>query len=123
VPTPDQCASREAGQSTFASQWMLWDRIRSRLEPHEIMFPGLERLPRMSMDQMRRVRADLAKAGYMSSSKQIDEATGMPKLNPVRALPSASRAGSFALPAGIALGLPLLEILREEEEAKRRQGA
>lgn len=97
-------AANEAGQSIFGSQWMLWDRIRNRLEPHEIMFPGLEKLPRMSMDQMRTVRDDLSKAGYMSGSKIIDEATGQPMLTPARPLPSASRAAYFSLPLALMLG-------------------
>jgi hypothetical protein len=78
--------AKRAGQSLFSNQWMLWDRIRGRLEPHEILFPGLEKLPRMNLEQMRRVRDDLSKAGYMAA-----EGT-------VRPLPSASRAGYFGIP-------------------------
>ncbi len=85
-------AANEAGQGLFSNQWMLWDRIRGRLEPHEIMFPGLEKLPRMSMGQMQRVRDDLSNAGYMAA-----EGT-------VRPLPSASRAGYFAFPAAVGAG-------------------
>ena len=75
-----------------SSKIKLWDRIRGRLEPHEIMFPGLEKLPRMSMGQMQRVRDDLSNAGYMAA-----EGT-------VRPLPSASRAGYFAFPAAVGAG-------------------
>jgi len=85
----------DAGQGLFSSQWMLWDRLRGRLEPHEILFPGLEKLPRMSMDQMRRVRGDLSSAGYMAAE------------GGVKPLPSASRAGYFAVPA-TAVGASLL---------------
>lgn len=103
-----------AGQSTFSNQWMLWDRIRNRLEPHEIMFPGLEKLPRMSMDQMHTARTALADAGYMSGTKEIDELTGEPTgLQAVRPLPSASSAGYF----GIA-PLGLLPMLGQEAEDK-----
>lgn len=84
--------ANQAGQGLFSNQWMLWDRIRGRLEPHEIMFPGLEKLPRMSMGQMQRVRDDLSNAGYMAA-----EGT-------VRPLPSASRAGYFAFPAAVGAG-------------------
>lgn len=71
---------------------MNWDRIRNRLEPHEILFPGLEQVPRMSLDQMKTVTKDLSKAGYMAAE------------GGVRPLPSASRAGYFAIPGAAALG-------------------
>lgn len=101
--------ANKAGQSTFASQWMLWDRIRNRLEPHEIMFPGLEKLPRMSMDEMHAARKDLSEAGYMSGTKDIDEVTGEPLgLQPVRPLPSASRAGYFGIPLAVGAGAGVL---------------
>jgi hypothetical protein len=76
--------SAKQGQGVFSNQWMLWDRIRQRLEPHEIMFPGLEKLPRMSMDQMRRANQDLGEAGYRTSPSEV------------RPLPSASRAAYFS---------------------------
>jgi len=76
--------AQAAGQGLFSNQWMLWDRIRNRLEPHEVLFPGLEKLPRMSLEQMQRVRNDVSKAGYLAESGEV---------NP---LPSASHAGYFA---------------------------
>ena len=48
----------------FESQWNQWDRIRGRLEPHEIMFPGLEKLPPMSKEQLALAMAEHKKAGY-----------------------------------------------------------
>jgi len=84
--------ARSAGQGLFSNQWMNWDRIRNRLEPHEILFPGLEQLPRMSLEQMKGVTKDLSKAGYMAAE------------GGVRPLPSASRAGYFAIPGAAALG-------------------
>ncbi len=109
-----------AGQSIFGSQWMLWDRIRNRLEPHEVMFPGLEKLPRMSMDQMHTARRALSDAGYMSGSKD-DEG-----LQAVRELPSASMGGYFSHPAatagGAAIGAgALYKTQKEREEAERRR--
>jgi hypothetical protein len=114
-------SANQAGQSIFGNQWMLWDRIRNRLEPHEIMFPGLEKLPRMSMEQMQGVRSDLSKAGYMSGTKEIDPVTGQPKLQAVRPLPSASRAAYFdlgpLLGAGAAAGggAAMVEALRQRQ--------
>ena len=112
--------ANKAGQSIFGSQWMLWDRIRNRLEPHEIMFPGLEKLPRMSMDQMQAARADLSGAGYMSGTKTVDPVTGEPTgLQPVRKLPSASRAAYFELGGGAAGGAAMLQMLKEREREKQ----
>lgn len=80
----NQRHANAAGQGLFSNQWMQWDRIRNRLEPHEILFPGLEKMPRMSLEQMRRVRDDLAKAGYMAPEGTVEP------------LPSASHAGYFS---------------------------
>ena len=99
--------ARRAGQGLFSNQWMLWDRIRNRLEPHEILFPGLEKLPRMSLEQMRRVTKDLSEAGYMAAE------------GGVRPLPSASRAGYFTIPPILAGGAALLS---PEEAAAAEAG-
>lgn len=40
----------------FPSQWGLWDLIRKRNAPHQVMNPALENYPKMSSDQMQRVR-------------------------------------------------------------------
>ena len=80
----NQRHANAAGQGLFSNQWMQWDRIRGRLEPHEILFPGLEKMPRMSLEQMRRVRDDLSKSGYMAAEGTVDP------------LPTASHAGYFA---------------------------
>ena len=80
----NQREAEKAGQGLFSNQWMLWDRIRNRLEPHEILYPGLEKLPRMSLEQMRKVRDDLSKSGYMAES------------GTVKPLPTASHAGYFS---------------------------
>jgi hypothetical protein len=86
---------------------MHWDKIRNRLEPHEIMFPGLERVPRMSMDQIKTANAEMKKAGYFASTKEKDPRTGEKVMKPVRPMSSASKAAYFSLPplgAGIAYG-------------------
>ena len=101
----NQARASQDGQGLFSSQWMLWDRIRNRLEPHEVLFPGLEKLPRMNMDQMRRVRQDHSDAGYMAA-----EGT-------VRPIQSASRAAYFTLAPGAGLGL--LGMTPEEENAMK----
>jgi hypothetical protein len=95
----------QAGQSTFSNQWMLWDRIRNRLEPHEVMFPGLEKLPRMSLDQVKRTREAQKEAGYFASSGEV---------RPM----AASKGAYFALPL---LGLPAL--MQQDEEERRRRGS
>lgn len=97
----------------FPSQWMQWDRKRRRLEPHENMFPGLERLPRMNVDQLRATDAAHAEAGFKDYSKQIvDAETGDFRLKPTRPVANPSRLGYFSLVPG--LGLPFL--LNDPEE-------
>jgi hypothetical protein len=63
--------ARENGQGLFANQWMLWDRIRKRLEPHEVMFPGLENLPRMGLGQVRSATKTHSSAGYMKPTGAV----------------------------------------------------
>jgi hypothetical protein len=58
-------------QAIFPSQWMYWDRQRTRLEPHEVLFPGLERLPRMSQEQARAAAAAHSGAGYNAASGTV----------------------------------------------------
>lgn len=47
-------AAKQLGLSSFVTQWAVWDRRRGLLEPHYSMFPGLEKLPRMSVSQIER---------------------------------------------------------------------
>lgn len=58
-------------QAIFPSQWMYWDRQRARLEPHEVLFPGLERLPRMSQEQARAAVRAHSGAGYNAASGTV----------------------------------------------------
>lgn len=59
-----QARGAEYGMGAFSSQHMIWDQIRNRLEPHEALFPGLYKLPKMSLDEIRAARLGHAKAGY-----------------------------------------------------------
>ena len=96
----NQARANADGQSLFSSQWMLWDRIRKRLEPHEILYPGLEQLPRMSMPQMREVNKRHSEAGYKAA-----EGTVQPVANP-------SQLGYFAnasAPVGLLAAQPSTE--------------
>ena len=61
-----------SGLHLFGNQWNIWDRIRQRLEPHENMFPGLENIPRLSVDQMRIVDAAHGLTGHKNYSKDAE---------------------------------------------------
>lgn len=87
--------ARERGQHIFSSQWYEWDKLRQRLEPHEIMFPGLEKLPRMDMDQIRAVRDRHSDAGYLA-----DRGPVRPLLN----VPTSAYWGLGGVAAGSGLG-------------------
>lgn len=60
--------ARGNNQGLFANQWMLWDRIRERLEPHEIMHPAIRHLPKMSLDQVKAANKAHSKAGYKAAT-------------------------------------------------------
>lgn len=62
--------AKENGLDLFNSQWMLWDRIRRRLEPHEPMYPGLHKLPRGPAEQMQQAMAYHSWLGFMDYAKQ-----------------------------------------------------
>lgn len=119
----------EDRRSVFAQQWLLWDRIRQRLEPHEITHAGLEKLPRMSLDEIRRVKADMEKAGYMKKGRQPDPGTGIRKMQPVQPTPSnrqgfASRGAYWsAIPgAGIGLGATSRALNKDRDRTDRKSG-
>ena len=57
----------ELGIAVFPAQWTLWDRIRQRVEPHEVMFPGLEKLPALNDRQLADAYKANKVAGYMST--------------------------------------------------------
>jgi hypothetical protein len=58
-------------QGLFANQWMEWDKIRQRYEPHEIKYPGLQKLPRMSLEQMRDVNNAHKALGYATAPAKV----------------------------------------------------
>jgi hypothetical protein len=86
----DQIA-KQHGLGLFGSQWMEWDRIRHRLEPHENMFPGLERIPAMSKEQLRSVRQEHSQSGHMNYAK-VDEQGRL-----IRNVPKEERGGIYQL--------------------------
>jgi hypothetical protein len=94
--------ARERGVGLFNSQWHVWDRIRRRLEPHENMYPGLERLPRMSVNQLRVADDAHRRSGHKNYTKtELDD--GSTRLNPTKPVPDWRRLTYFGIPAAIAL--------------------
>ena len=65
----NQAEANKYGLSLFSSQWMNWDRIRRRLEPHENMFPGLEKLPAPSRAQLQAVLDQMTQSGHKDYTK------------------------------------------------------
>jgi len=54
------------GQEIFPSQWGTWDLIRKRNAPHQVMNPAIENYPRMSSDQMQRVRQKYSDNSFLT---------------------------------------------------------
>jgi hypothetical protein len=63
----------ERGLGVFANQWMEWDRERGRLETHEVMFPGLYKMPRQSMEDALTARKVHKEAGYLAARGGVSE--------------------------------------------------
>ena len=65
---------------------MNWDRIRRRLEPHENMFPGLEKLPAPSKEQLQGVLDQMTESGHKDYTKvpQMGSEGIDMRLNPTR---------------------------------------
>ena len=63
--------AKEMGVAVFPAQWTLWDRIRGRVEPHEVMFPGYHKLPKMGPDQIRDVMARQTEMGYATAPNPV----------------------------------------------------
>lgn len=93
--------AQENNQGLFANQWMIWDRLRQRLEPHEIMHPSIRHLPRMSLDQIKAADKAHSKAGYKAESGVARPSN-----------PSGLAYFSLAAPAG---GLGALVAAQDEE--------
>jgi len=82
IVAANEAASAGSGLHLFGNQWNVWDRIRQRLEPHENMFPGLERIPRMSVSQLAVPNAQHALSGHKNYSKILKD--GEKRLRPTR---------------------------------------
>jgi hypothetical protein len=72
VVAANEDAMAGSGLHLFGNQWNIWDRIRQRLEPHENMFPGLENIPRLSVEQMRVIDAAHGLTGHKNYSKDSE---------------------------------------------------
>lgn len=72
VVAANEEAMAGSGLHLFGNQWNIWDRIRQRLEPHENMFPGLENIPRLSVEQMRVIDAAHGLSGHKNYSKDSE---------------------------------------------------
>ena len=66
----NEARAKDIGVEVFPAQWTLWDRIRQRVEPHEAMFPGLEKLPALNDQQLSKAFAANKAAGYMTTPEQ-----------------------------------------------------
>jgi hypothetical protein len=105
------------GLGLFESQWHIWDRIRRRLEPHENMFPGLEKMPRMSVDQLKRVDATHAKSGHKSSTK-VKMEDGSVRLKPTQFMDNPADFAYFSNPGSLA-PFSLAAGARREDQPRR----
>lgn len=65
----NQKIANENGLNLFMSQWMEWDRIRNRFEPHENMFPGLSKLPAPSIEQLQAIDVAHKQTGHKTYGK------------------------------------------------------
>lgn len=95
----NEAATQGSGLHLFGNQWNVWDRIRRRLEPHENMFPGLELVPRMSVDQLSVANKAHALSGHKNYTKELID--GDPRLQPTRQVDHEGlryfRKGGFAV--------------------------
>lgn len=78
----NEAATQGSGLHLFGNQWNIWDRIRRRFEPHENMFPGLELIPRMSVDQLKVIDKGHALSGHKNYTKELID--GDPRLQPTK---------------------------------------
>tara|TARA_R100000742_G_C4279484_1_gene104183 strand:+ start:1542 stop:3704 length:2163 start_codon:yes stop_codon:yes gene_type:complete len=92
----NQVEAMKHGLGIFSSQWMLWDKIRRRLEPHENMFPGLEKMPRPSVKQARKANVVHKESGHKDNTKELVD--GELKLKPTKPIRNPSGMAYFSLP-------------------------
>jgi hypothetical protein len=94
----DNKTSGEAnGLNLFGEQWRIWDRIRNSLEPHEVMYPGLHKLPALSFEDLKKARAVNSAAGFSGTGtrRPYDWKEGL-----YWALPVGGLLGASAAPSG-----------------------
>lgn len=94
----NQKLADKSGLNLFMSQWMEWDRIRNRFEPHENMFPGLSKTPAPSLEQLRLVDEAHRLTGHKTYTKTPEG--NLPPTRPFTG--SASQMGYLGL-GGLAL--------------------
>jgi hypothetical protein len=118
--------AQKHGLGLFNSQWMEWDRIRRRLEPHENMFPGLSKMPAMSREQLRVVDAEHRASGHKNYTKvdgQGRKLKDVPEgelpdgayLQPTKKRENPSRFAYFSVPAGLLGGGAAYEGMQQDE--------
>jgi hypothetical protein len=93
----NQKLATQHGLNLFPSQWLEWDRIRRRFEPHENMFPGLERMPAMSREQLRKVSEEHTASGHKTYGKTEGE-EGQMNLQPTRPRSNPAGFAYFQMP-------------------------
>lgn len=69
----NEAKADELGIPVFPAQWTLWDRIRQRVEPHEVMFPGLHQLPKMGRNQIQESMEVQKTLGYDRAPRPITD--------------------------------------------------
>ena len=106
----NQRLADESGLNLFMSQWLEWDRIRNRFEPHENMFPGLSNLPAPSVDQLRGVDVAHRQTGHKTYGK-----TAEGTLKPTRPFAGNPSALGYLGLAGVAAPSAMSEMFRQDE--------
>lgn len=112
----NQRLATQQGLNLFPSQWLEWDRIRRRLEPHENMFPGLERMPAMSREQLRKVSDEHTASGHKTYEKVAGEEEGQMGLQPTRPRPNPAGFAYFTVPPVVGAAGVIKGLVNNEEE-------
>lgn len=107
--------AEQEGLGLFGSQWLNWDRIRRRLEPHENMNPVLSRIPPMALEQLQDARLTHRAMGSTNYTKVRptaeqeaaalragDNVNASPRLLPTSRVANPSGLGYFAVPPLVA---------------------
>jgi len=107
--------AEQEGLGLFGSQWLNWDRIRRRLEPHENMNPVLSRIPPMALEQLQDARLTHRAMGSTDYTKVRptpeqeaaalragDNVNASPRLKPTSRVANPSGLGYFAAPPLVA---------------------